>query len=77
MGLVPMDTIIGDHRSVLVDKLNQKLVTPPNTESRSSAARVIPAHKKQRTTAHLSWSDVVKSRPIKGPKASLQLLSAR
>jgi hypothetical protein len=77
MGLVPMDTIIGDHRSVLVDKLNQNPVTPLNTESRSSAARVIPAHKKLRTTAHLSWSDVVKSRPIKGPKASLQLLSAR
>jgi hypothetical protein len=77
MGLVPMDTIIGDHRSVLDNNLKAKSVTPPITESRTSTARISVARPKPSTTAQRSWSDVVRSRPMKGLKASLQTLAAR
>ena len=77
MGLVPMDTIIGDHRSVLDNNLKAKSVTPPIPESRTSTARISVARPKPPTTAHRSWSDAVRSRPMKGLKASLQILAAR
>jgi hypothetical protein len=77
MGLVPMDTIIGDHRSVLDNNPKAKPVTPPITESRTSTARITHARPKQQTTAQRSWSDVVRSRPMRGLKASLQTLAAR
>ena len=77
MGLVPMDTIIGDHRSVLDNNLHVKFVTPPITGSRTSVAQITIAHPKQQTAAQRSWSDVVGSTPVKGLKASLQTLAAR
>ncbi len=77
MGLVPMDTIIGDHRSVLDNNLDVKSVTPPITGSRTSAAQITIARPKHQAAAQVSWSDVVRSRPVKGLKASLQTLAAR
>jgi hypothetical protein len=61
MGVVPMDTITGDHRSVLDDNLSdpiKKIATPFNVKSRGNVARsTAPA--KRKTTAHLSWSEVL------------------
>jgi hypothetical protein len=77
MGLVPMDTIIGDHRSALDNNLDVEFVTPPITGSRTSATQITIAQPKHQTAAQRSWSNVVRSRPVKGLKASLQTLAAR
>ena len=77
MGLVPMDTIIGDHRSVLDNNLKAKSVTPPITETRTRTAQINDARPKPPTTAQRSWSDVVRFRPTKGLRASLQTLATR
>jgi hypothetical protein len=66
MGLVPMGTITGDHRSVLDKKSPQPKV--------SSAARQIDARKRpmaKHATKHpsgdLSWADAIKSKPQSSP----------
>jgi hypothetical protein len=79
MGVVPMDTITGDHRSVLDDnsgkpKVAEKhtKVSPPTSHgARPNRARTTKA------TSHQSWVDVVKSRPLKGPKGAPKLLLKR
>ena len=77
MGVVPMNTIHCNHRSVLDNNLKVKSVTPPITGSRTSAAQITIARPKHQAAAQVSWSDVVRSRPVKGLKASLQTLAAR
>ena len=66
MGVVPMDTIIGDHRSVLNDK-------PIN---HSPSARPERA-KVGATTDHPSWADAVRSKPSKGSIGRLSLITKR
>jgi hypothetical protein len=56
MGVVPMDTIIGDHRSVL----NNKVRKPAKPKI---VAQPMRADKVRKRSAHLSWADVVKTRP--------------
>ena len=56
MGVVPMDTIIGGHRSVLDNKV-RKLVEP------NIVAQPMSVPKVRKRSAHLSWADVVKTRP--------------
>jgi hypothetical protein len=66
MGLVPMETIVGDHRSVL-DKESRCLGV---SEKPTNSSRAINAHKKRKATedvrttvSHPSWSDIVKTQP--------------
>jgi hypothetical protein len=66
MGVVPMDTITGDHRSVLNDK-------PIN---HSPSARPERA-KVGATTDHPSWADVVRSKPSKGSIGRLSPITKR
>jgi hypothetical protein len=70
MGLVPMGTITGDHRSVLDKKSPEPKV--------SSAARQIDARKRPMAkhatklpSGDLSWADVVKSKPQSNPTRRL------
>jgi hypothetical protein len=72
MGVVPMATIMGDHRSVLdvksegpvvLDKLQAKINNPDVPGILRDSARPKGAHKKKRAVGHQSWSDVVKSTP--------------
>jgi hypothetical protein len=66
MGVVPMDTITGDHRSVLDEKSNlscssdKPKVVPPST------ARPKGAQLKRKTSVRHSWADVVKSKASRG-----------
>ncbi len=69
MGVVPMDTITGDHRSVLDDEPNHpvpsdkpKKVYPKATNN----AQPKRARVSNRVTNHPSWADVVKSKPPDG-----------
>jgi hypothetical protein len=69
MGVVPMDTIIGDHRSVLGDISN----VPITSEKRkkvspkvNATAQLKRAKVASRPTSHQSWADVVKSKPSGG-----------
>jgi hypothetical protein len=69
MGVVPMDTISGDHRSVLDDKSSkparsekQKKV-PPKV---SMDAQPEGAQGVSMTTTQISWADVVKLKPQSG-----------
>jgi hypothetical protein len=80
MGLVPMDTILGDHRSVLDKK------SPParNLSTAREDARQNDARKKAKTShdvkspaGHTTWADVVKSRPHRTPKIPLTQLHQR
>jgi hypothetical protein len=73
MGLVPMGTITGDHRSMLDKKSPQPKV--------SSAARQIDARKRpiakhatKFPSGDLSWADVVKSKPQSSPTRRLTQL---
>ena len=73
MGVVPMDTIKGDHRSVLDDESNHDYNDP------SSQTKTIARSKRAHTSAHTnnkaitrqSWVDVVKSKSLGCPNASL------
>jgi hypothetical protein len=76
MGVVPMDTIMGDHRSVLDTKspVNGKSVVPEKRHVVSTKLpdkkRVKVAQAKIKTTTQ-SWVDVVKSKPRKRLEAAL------
>ena len=70
MGVVPMDTIAGDHRSVLdVDtgkpKLTEKRTKVSPTTDADARVKSAPP---MTTTSHQSWADVVKLRTPKLPK---------
>jgi hypothetical protein len=69
MGVVPMDTISGDHRSVLDDKSNHPIRSEKQTKvspKTSTSAQPKRAREVSMTTAHISWADVVKSKPSNG-----------
>jgi hypothetical protein len=75
-----MATITGNHRSVLDDKslTHQKSVTPIIWQSRDKTAPSSDAPGKRKTTTHLSWSEVVQSRPggaLKVPTLFVQLFA--
>ncbi len=69
MGVVPMDTITGDHRSVLGDESNdpipsekRKKVSPKvSTTAQPKRAKV-----DNKSPSHQSWADVVKTKPSVG-----------
>ena len=73
MGVVPMDTITGDHRSVLNDEYNHpipsdklKKVYPKITnDAQPKRAQV------SKGTNHPSWADVAKSKPPDGSNGRL------
>ena len=70
MGVVPMDTIIGDHRSVLGDESNDTV--PAEKRKKVSPEVVTIAQPKRakvtsRATSHQSWADVVNSKTSAGP----------
>jgi hypothetical protein len=71
MGVVPMDTITGDHRSVL----------DVESDDRSSPKKTIAppqrAHASSKATTHQSWSDVVKSKPSDGSNGPLRPILKR
>ena len=72
MGVVPMATIMGDHRSVLEikaggpvgsDKRQARINKPDVPGILRDSARPQGTHKNKRAVGHQSWADVVKSRP--------------
>ncbi len=76
MGVVPMDTIMGDHRSVL-DIVSQNNNEIADSEKRHvemknprAKSRVQFTQAKRKATTQ-SWADVVKSKPRKSPKGDL------
>jgi hypothetical protein len=76
MGVVPMDTIAGDHRSVLdVDTGKPELA-----EKRAKVSPLVDADARLKsarpmtTTSHQSWADVVKSRSLKDLKGGRKSL---
>jgi hypothetical protein len=77
MGVVPMNTIIGDHRSVLDEESNHPISSekpnkvPPKVISNAVANR---ATSTSLTTTHLSWAEVVKSEPPNGSHGRLKRL---
>jgi hypothetical protein len=86
MGVVPMATIMGDHRSVLdiksegpviSDKQHAKINKPIVLGILRDSARPQGAHKKKRAVGHQSWADVVKSRPRNNLGNSRQLSKKR
>jgi hypothetical protein len=77
MGVVPMDTSTGDHRSVLDDESDHpvpsdkpKKVYPKAT----SNAQPKRARVSIRITNSPSWADVVKTKPSDGSNGRLQLI---
>jgi hypothetical protein len=77
MGLVPMKTIVGDHRSVL-DKESQ---CPGILEKPNNPPRAIKAHKKRKVTegiraavSHPSSADVVKAKSQRHRKVSFHTI---
>jgi hypothetical protein len=66
MGVVPMDTITGDHRSVLDDESDDP------SSPKKTIARPQRAHTSNKATTHQSWSDVVKSKPSDGSDGPLR-----
>ena len=71
MGVVPMDTITGDHRSVL-DVESDDSSSPKLTTARSKGA-----HVSKKATTHQSWSDVVKSKSSDGSNGPLRPIVKR
>jgi hypothetical protein len=65
MGVVSMDTVTGDHRSVLDEKC--KYPVSSNKPKTPSTLQPKSAHKKSKTTVRHSWADVVKTKPSRGP----------
>jgi hypothetical protein len=77
MGVVPMNTIIGDHRSVLDDESNHPISSekpikvPPKVINNAQVKR---APTTSPTTNHQSWVDVVRSKPLNGSHGRLKSL---
>jgi hypothetical protein len=76
MGVVPMATIIGDHRSVLDVKSKANVASEKRhiKTDKSVTARGKGAPKKSKPVVHQSWADVAKSKPrgvLKTPLLSL------
>jgi hypothetical protein len=87
MGVVPMDTIIGDHRSVLGDESNDPISSdkrrkvPPkqNATAQTKRAKVTSMSSKVATgsTSHQSWADVVKSKAPVGSSRNRAMSTLR
>ncbi len=82
MGLVPMGTITGDHRSVL-NIVPQNNNETPVSENRHVDPEIPPrklrvqfTQAKERATIQ-SWADVVKTNPRKSPKGGLAPVNRR
>ena len=71
MGVVPMDTITGDHRSVLDVKSDD------SSSPKLTTARPKGAHVSKKATTHPSWSDVVKSKSSDGSIGPLRPILKR
>jgi hypothetical protein len=67
MGVVPVDAIIGDHRSVLDDMWSNNH-SPSARPKRANAGE---------TTSHQSWADVVRPKPSKGSIGGLSPITKR
>jgi hypothetical protein len=70
MGVVPMKTIIGDHRSVL-DNMSNTMSNPVVSDKRHgvspklrSVMRSSRAQDKSKATVHTTWADIVKAKPL-------------
>jgi hypothetical protein len=76
MGVVPMATIIGDHRSVLDGNpvTSEKPIRPSD---KLTSAQTEGARNKRKAHTNQSWADVVKSRPQNNTNAALQPLNKR
>ena len=77
MGLVPMGTITGDHRSVLDKKSPPaKNLNTAREDAQHNGARIKAktSHDSKSPASHISWADVVKSRPLRSPKTPLTQL---
>jgi hypothetical protein len=77
MGVVPMDTITGDHRSVLDDKSSHPSSSgKPNKVSLKAIINAQPKHpsKASNETTTQSWVNVVKSRPSYGQDGRIMRL---
>jgi hypothetical protein len=77
MGLVPMNTIIGDHRSVL-DNISNKMSNPvvsakrqKVSPKRQSSMRPSNAQGKHKATVHTTWADMVRFNSPDGPNRPL------
>jgi hypothetical protein len=86
MGVVPMATIVGDHRIVLdghstepvvSDKRHNKKNKPIVTGILKDAARKESAAREKSATGHQSWTDVVKSKPRDHLRSPLQSVNKR
>jgi hypothetical protein len=76
MGVVPMATIIGDHRSVLDGNpvVSEKLTKPSD---KPTSAQTEGARNKRKAHTNQSWADVVKARPRSNTNTALQPLNKR
>jgi hypothetical protein len=74
-----MDTITGDHRSVLDDNSGKRKVAEKRTKVSPPTSHDARLNRAQTTkaTSHQSWVDVVKSRPLKGLKGAPKSLLKR
>jgi hypothetical protein len=74
-----MDTIIGDHRSVLDDNSGKHKVAEKRTEVLPPTSHGARPNRTRtsKATSHQSWIDVVKSRPLKGLKGAHKSLLKR
>jgi hypothetical protein len=75
MGVVPMDTITGDHRSVLDDESNHTVPSDKPKNVYPKATSIAKPKRTQvsiRTTNPPSWADVVKTKPSDGSNGRLQ-----
>jgi hypothetical protein len=79
MGVAPMATIMGDHRSVL--DVNPIVSEKPTISDDLISARSEGAHDKRKTARkadiHRSWADMVKLQPQNQANAGLQPLNKR
>jgi hypothetical protein len=76
IGVVPMATIIGDHRSVL-DGNPVTSEKPTKPSDKLTSAQTEGARNKRKAHTKQSWADVVKSRPRNNANAALQPLNKR
>jgi hypothetical protein len=77
MGVVPMGTIPGNHRSVLDVNAEEKSMNPVTPGILKDSARPKGAQAKRKAVVHQSWADVVKSRPRDVPNIPLQPITKR
>ncbi len=76
MGVGPMATILGNHRSVLdIDPVTSE--KPSTISDKLTSARTEGAWNKRKAHTNQSWADVVKSRPRNNANAALQPLNKR